>query len=414
MSSTAASRVARQTPRRTIAVIGATLFLNVVGMTLIIPVLPFLVGTYTAPDRVGLHVGLIVAAYALCAFLAAPILGAASDRWGRRPVILLSLVGSAAGYVVFGIGGALWVLYLGRVIDGLTAGNISAVFAAVADTHAPSERGRVYGLLGAVVGFAFMIGPLLGGLLGTFSPAMPLYAAAVFTTAAAAWVFVALPESAPLVGIPVRWDWGRLNPAAQFASVLSIAGLRRPMAASFCFFLAGAMLQSNFAVYLRDILRFGPIDIGWALLGVGVMDVVTQGVLSRRLLPRWGAWVLTRSGLAINAVGFVLIAVLAFVPTVGFLVVALFVFTLGDGLFQPAMSETIANAAPPNEQGRVQGANQAQQSLARMLGPLAPAALSQVSLSAPYWAGAAVAAIGLVALIHRSTATNRLPDRQTP
>lgn len=414
MSTTTASRVDRQTPRRTIAVIGATLFLNVLGMTLIIPVLPFLVGAYAALDRVSLHVGLIVSAYALCAFLAAPILGAASDRWGRRPIILLSLIGSAVGYVVLGIGGALWVLYLARVIDGLTAGNISAVSAAVADTHAPSERGRVYGLLGAVVGFAFMIGPLLGGLLGTFSPAMPLYAAAVFTTAAAAWVFVALPESAPLGGIPVRWDLSRLNPAAHLAGVLSIDGLRRPMAASFCFFLAGAMLQSNFAVYLREILQFGPIGIGCALLGVGVMDVVSQGFLSRRLLPRWGASVLARSGLAINAVGFVLVAVLAFVPTVGFLVVALFVFTLGDGLFQPAISETFANAAPPDEQGRVQGANQAQQSLARMLGPLVPAAVSSVSLSAPYWAGATVAAIGFFALLHRSTATNRLPDRETP
>lgn len=399
MISKDAPTAARPTLRRTIPVIGVTLFLNVVGMTLIVPVLPFLVGPYVPPDRIGLHVGLIVSAYALCAFLAAPVLGAASDRWGRRPVLLLSLVGSAIGYLVFGIGGALWVLYLGRVIDGLTAGNISAIFAAVADTHAPSERGRIYGLLGAVVGFAFMIGPVLGGLLGTVSPSTPLYAAAGFTALAAIWVLVALPESAPRAGVPERWDWSRVNPAAQLGSVLKLGGLRRAMFGSFCFFLAGAMLQSNFAVYLGAVLGFGPVAIGWTLFGVGVMDIVGQGFLSRRLLPLLGATALTRWGLAVNAVGFALIAVLTVVPTIGFLVGALFVFALGDGLFQPAMSEIVANGAPADAQGRVQGANQAQQSLARMLGPLVPAALSPLSLGAPYWAGAAVATIGLVALV---------------
>ncbi len=398
MNRNAAPHAARPTFRGTIPVIGVTLFLNVVGMTLIVPVLPFLIAPYVPPERVGLHVGLIVSAYALCAFLAAPVLGAASDRWGRRPILLLSLVGSAAGYLVFGIGGALWVLYLGRVIDGLTAGNISAIFAIVADTHAPSERGRVYGLLGAVVGFAFMIGPVLGGLLGTVSPATPLYAAAGFSILAATWVLVALPESAPRVDAADPWRWSRLNPAAELSGVLKLEGLRRPMVGSFCFFFAGAMLQSNFAVYLAEILRFGPVAIGWTLFGVGVMDIVSQGLLSRHLLPRMGAAVLTRWGLAINALGFALIAVLVFLPEVGFLVSALFVFTLGDGLFQPAMSETIANAAPDEAQGRVQGANQAQQSLARMLGPLVPAALSPLGLGAPYWAGAAVAVVGLVAL----------------
>lgn len=385
-------------PRGRIAVIAVTLFLNVAGYTLILPVLPFLVGRYVPPDLVGFYVGLIVSAFALCAFLAAPVLGALSDRYGRRPILLLSLIGSAAGYVIFGIGGALWVLFLGRIVDGLTAGNISTIFAYVADTQPPAERGRVFGFLGAVVGFGFMLGPVAGGFLGGYSPTLPLFVGAGLTMLCTVWVYFALPESLAPGRAPEAWHWRQINPLSQFAGVMNYRALRVPFLAAFCFFLAGAMLQSNIAVYLKDVLRFSPTGIGWTLFGVGVMDIVSQGVLSRALMPRLGATALARLGLAINAAGFAMIACLVFVPRIEFLVASIFVFTLGDGLFQPAMSATIANAAPPDAQGRVQGANQAQQSLARMLGPLVPAMLSASSLSAPYWAGGAVALVGMLAL----------------
>jgi len=393
-------------PRRgSVAVIAVTLFLNVTGFTLILPVIPFLVGRYVPPDRVGLYVGLIVSVFALCAFTAAPVLGALSDRFGRRPVLLLSLIGSAIGYVIFGMGGALWVLFLGRIVDGLTAGNISTIFAYIADTHAPAERGRIYGLLGAVAGFGFMFGPVAGGFLGALSPTMPLFVAAAITVLCAFWVYIALPESVARDKPPGPWQWRQLNPLGQLAGVLRYANLRVPFFAAFCFFFAGAMLQSNLSVYLKDVLQFGTTSIGWTLFGVGVMDIVSQGLLTRVLLPRLGSRMLTRLGLAINAVGFAMIASLVFVPRIEFLAASIFVFTLGDGLFQPAMSEIIANAAPPDAQGRVQGANQAQQSLARMLGPLVPAILSPMSISAPYWVGGAVAIVGMAALWIRQKAT---------
>jgi len=393
-------------PRRgSVAVIAVTLFLNVTGFTLILPVIPFLVGRYVPPDRVGLYVGLIVSVFALCAFAAAPVLGALSDRFGRRPVLLLSLIGSAIGYVIFGMGGALWVLFLGRIVDGLTAGNISTIFAYIADTHAPAERGRIYGLLGAVAGFGFMFGPVAGGFLGALSPTMPLFVAAAITVLCAFWVYIALPESVARDKPPGPWQWRQLNPLGQLAGVLRYANLRVPFFAAFCFFFAGAMLQSNLSVYLKDVLQFGTTSIGWTLFGVGVMDIVSQGLLTRVLLPRLGSRMLTRLGLAINAVGFAMIASLVFVPRIEFLAASIFVFTLGDGLFQPAMSEIIANAAPPDAQGRVQGANQAQQSLARMLGPLVPAILSPMSISAPYWVGGAVAIVGMAALWIRQKAT---------
>ncbi len=385
-------------PKGSVIVLAIAVFLNIAGFTLILPVIPFLVGQYVPPAEVGLYVGLIVSVFALCAFCAAPVMGALSDRYGRRPTLMLSLLGSAIGYVIFGLGGALWVLFAGRIIDGLTAGNISTVYAYVADTFAPEERGRVYGVLGAVGGLGFMLGPVAGGLLGAIYPAAPLFAAAALTLVSIAWIYLALPESLARDAAPVVWRWQQFNPLAQLAQVLGIAALRIPFAAAFAFFFAGAMLQSNFAVYLKDILQFGPTGIGWILFTVGVMDIVAQGLLTRILLPRVGADVLTRVGLGINAIGFGLIACLMFVPRVEFLLASIVVFTLGDGLFQPPMNAIISNAAPADAQGVVQGANQSQQAMARMLGPLLAALLSPFSAAAPYWAGGLIAMTGVVIL----------------
>ena len=390
----------RSAPRagRAVIVVALSVFLNFTGFTLILPVVPFLVGQYVPPEQVGLYVGLIVSVFALCAFCAAPVLGALSDRYGRRPILLLSLLGSAAGYLIFGLGGALWVLFAGRIIDGLTAGNVSTIYAYVADTVAQAERGRIYGLLGAVGGLGFMLGPVAGGLMGAIFPAAPLFAAAALALCNIAWVHVALPESITSHATRPVWRWRQLDPLAQLAQVLRIAALRVPFAAAFLFFFAGTMLQSNFAVYLKDVLQFGPSGIGWVLFTVGVMDIISQGLLTRALLPRVGAGVLTRWGLAINAIGFALIACLVFVPRIEFLLASIVVFTLGDGLFQPSMNAIIANAAPADAQGLVQGANQSQQALARMLGPLLAALLSPFSAGAPYWTGGLIAITGVVVL----------------
>lgn len=149
-----------------LGVIAISVFLNFAGFTLIIPVLPFSVARYVSISDVAFWVSLILAVYALSSFAAAPVLGAMSDRFGRRPVVLLSLLGSSVGFAVFGLGGALWVLVLGRLIEGLTAGSISALYGYVADTHGPAERGPAFGMLGAAGGLGFMLGPVLGGLLG--------------------------------------------------------------------------------------------------------------------------------------------------------------------------------------------------------------------------------------------------------
>jgi DHA1 family tetracycline resistance protein-like MFS transporter len=379
-------------------IVTASMFLNFAGFTIIIPVMPFLIGQYVDPDLVGPLVGIITSVYAFGQLISAPALGALSDHVGRRPVLLLSLTGSVIGYIVLGIGGALWVLFLGRIIDGLTGGNISTIYAYVADISEPRDRGRYYGVLGAAGGLGFIVGPAIGGFVGEFSVTAPMFVAAAVTTANIVWAYFALPESVPADRRGGSFTWSQLNPLSPLTLLSKSAALRIAFAAAFLFYFAATMLQSNVSVFLKDILAFGPAQIGIVLFVVGVMDIVSQGFLTGHLLPRFGERALARGGLFINAFGYILIALVALVPSVVLIFAGVIVLTLGDGLFQPSMGGIIANAAPRGAQGAVQGANQAQQSIARIVGPLLAAYLYTVAPSAPYVVAACVVLLGLTIL----------------
>ena len=378
-----------------------SVFLNFAGFTLIIPVLPFSVARYVAPGEVAFWVALILAIYALCSFVAAPVLGALSDRHGRRPVLLLSLCGSAIGFAVFGIGGALWVLVLGRVMEGLTAGSIATLYAYVADTHAPAERGPAFGLLGVAGGLGFMLGPVLGGLLGQCSLSAPLYGASALALVNAWLVQRYLPESLPAAKRGARALGGRFNAISQLAQALRERRLRLLFGVVFCFAFGSVVLQSNLAVMLKDLLAFGPAAIGFVLAGIGVMDIISQGLVATWLLPRFGEQRVATAGLLINAGGLLLLALLGMFPVLPLLAGGIAMFTFGDGLFQPSVSALIADAAPAGRQGEVQGANQAQQSIARMGGPLASAWLYGLHAAAPYAVAATVVLLAAAALGRR-------------
>ncbi len=379
-------------------VITASMFLNFAGFTIIIPVIPFVIGQYVDPALVGPLVGIITSVYALGQLLSAPALGALSDRVGRRPVLLFSLTGSVIGYLVLGVGGALWVLFLGRIIDGLTGGNISTMYAYVADITEPRERGRYYGVLGAAGGLGFIVGPAIGGFVGQFSLTAPMFVAAGVTAINVLWAYVALPESVTTERHRGAFHVSELNPLAPLQLLSKSVALRIAFSASFLFFFGATMLQSNLSVFLKDVLAFGPAQIGVVLFTVGIMDIVSQGFLTGHLLPRFGERTLARGGLLINACGFALIALVAFEPSVALIFIAVIVLTLGDGLFQPSMGGIIANAAPRGAQGAVQGANQAQQSIARIVGPLLAAYLYTLGPSTPYVVGACVVLLGLMIL----------------
>ncbi len=379
--------------------IAVSVFLVIMGLTIVIPVLPFIIGAYVPSAQISVWVGIIISIYALCQFFAAPVLGAISDRVGRKPVLIFCLAGSALGYFIFGIGGALWVLILGRVIDGITGGDISTMFAYVADITEPKDRGRIFGIIGAIGGFGFMVGPAIGGLAGQISVTAPLFVATGVVLLNMIWGLFFLPESLPKEKRSSHFDAKHLNPFAPFAHVFVSRKLVVLLATSFLFFCAGTMMQANISVFLKDLLSFGPGLIGVVLFVVGIMDIISQGFLSGKLIPIFGEKRLAEVGLAINALGFLLLALVAFEPNIPLLFIAVVVFNIGDGLYQPSASGLVANAAPEGMQGQIQGASQGTQSIARVVGPLLSAFLYTLGASLPYAAGGALVAVGFVILL---------------
>lgn len=376
-----------------------TMFLNFLGFSIIIPILPFLVGKYEHEvNAIALYVGLLLSAYAICQFFAAPGLGSLSDRFGRRPILLVSLLGSVIGYIALAIGGALWVLFLGRMIDGLTGGNISTVFSYVADITQPQERGKYYGMLGAAGGFGFMIGPAAGGLLAHLSLTLPLWVAAGVTMINLSWGYFVLPESLHTDHRILQLDPAHLNPFAQFNHIFSLQVLRRLFLSGFLFFFAMNAMYGNASVYLKDVFGFNVTQIGLLLFGVGILDILSQGFLVRKLIPVFGELRLAAAGLVLCIIGFAVASLTAIFTVLPLLFVGVILLNIGDGLYEPSASGLISNAVGPKMQGRVQGASQGMQSVARVIGPLFSAWVYRFWHGLPYATEALVMVIACTIL----------------
>jgi DHA1 family tetracycline resistance protein-like MFS transporter len=247
----------------------------------------------------------------------------------------------------------------------------------------------VFRLLGAAGGFGFLMGPAVGGLLGQVSLSAPTFAAASLAILNLIWVFVALPESNVKHHRSSSLTLHHLNPFSPLTYALRLPLIKIAFASAFLFYLAGTMLQVNIAVFAKDIRSFEPLEIGLLLCTVGVLDIISEGVFAPRLQHRFGERLTAIVGLATNALGLMMVAATVHIASPELLFAAIAIFALGDGFYQPSMSAVISNAAPGDQQGRVLGANQAQQSIARILGPLASGALYQLSAGGPHIAWAA-------------------------
>ncbi|MGZ3675887.1 MAG: MFS transporter [Ktedonobacterales bacterium] len=376
-----------------------TAFLNTMGFGLFGPVLLFIVQPYVQnPRDLAATVGWLTASYAICQFLAAPGLGLLSDRFGRRPILLLCLLGSAIGYALFGIGGSLWVLFLGRIIDGLTGGNISILFAYVGDTIAPEERGKFFGRLGAILGVGFILGPAIGGLAAKLSLQTPVFLAAGITVANLIIGYLALPESLSHEHRATRVRLVDLNPFATLRNVLGIARLRSLLLVNFCYAFPFAVLLATMGVLAFDRLHWGPAALGLSSLGVGLTDIVVQGVIVQRLLPKLGEIKLAMIALSGMLVSYLLFSGIAFVASPLLLIVAIVLFAGSGGLAEPALAGLFSRAIDPRQQGAVQGGSQSIQALAQILGPLWGGLLyAKFGPEMPYWSNAVV--IGIVLLL---------------
>jgi len=380
----------------------ATMFINFAGLTIIIPVIPYIVERYT--DHIALYVGMITSIASLCQFLSAPAFGYISDIVGRRPVLLLSLCGGIIGYIIFGIGGALWVLLLARVIDGLTSGDTTAMYAYVADIYDPRERARQYGILGAVAAFGFMVGPVIGGFAGEISLTAPIFVAAALSFINVLWGYFALPESLKRENRVKSFNFRHLNPLTNFKYIFATPVLRILFATMFIFFVGIILQQSNMSVFLKAVLNWGPLDIGILLTLVGLVDMLTEGYLIRKLLPLLGDIPLVYISVIVTVLGMLMVAAVSFTASAVLLFGAAVVYSIGDGLFEPAVTGLISNATPSHMQGRVQGASQATQSIARFIAPLTAGVLFEITPSAPYFSAALLMVVSIAVLyIFRSS-----------
>jgi DHA1 family tetracycline resistance protein-like MFS transporter len=380
-----------------------TAFLSVMGIGIVIPVLPFLIGQFVSPQNLSWYIGLLTSLYALCQFFASPVLGAASDAFGRRPVLLFCQLGSAIGYLVFGLAASLPIFFLGRAIDGITGGDISTAFAYVADITKPQDRAKYFGVIGATVGLGFILGPSLGGLLSLISLRTPFYVAAVLTLANMTYGYFFLPETLEPANRSNDFSIKHLNPLASVSRVLNNPALRSLLSMGVFYFLAFSMMGTIMAVFYKDTLGWNATNIGTFLLTVGIGDMIIQGYVAGKLSEKYGARPLVIAGFLLSGLAFAINIFLPAYHLVALAFVFVVIYTVGSGLFEPAYGGLISESAGPSEQGRVQGASQSVQSLTRIVGPLLAAALYQMGHSLPWIVAVALSLIGAGVLVRQKT-----------
>jgi MFS family permease len=366
-------------------------FLDLLGASILIPVIPYVVRVYR-PDA--MTVGLLSLSYSAAQFLATPVLGALSDRVGRRPVLLTSILGSAFGYFLFGWAGSLWVLFASRILDGLTGGNLSTAQAYIADRSLPQDRAKNFGMIGAAFGLGFVLGPAIGGALSKISLQAPAFAAGIVSLITCLTALFFLPESLPpekrkTAGFSLR----QLNPLGHIAAPLKRPVLRWLLPGFFVSAFAMGGLSSNFAVYTLNRYALTASQNAMILVWLGAVSVFVQGYLVRKILPKVGENKLASEALILSVAGY---AVVAWSPTVWLLYVGIGIIAIGNGLGGPAMQGLLSRQADAHEQGTLMGVSASLNSLARVGGPLfAGAVFDHVGMSAPYWAGAAFMVGGL-------------------
>ncbi len=360
-------------------------FIDLLGFSLILPLLPYYAETFKASQIV---TGLLIASYALMQLIGAPILGRLSDRFGRRPVLLLSVFGTFLGFLLLGFANSLWMLFASRILDGLTGGNLSVAQAYISDVTDEKSRSKGLGMIGAAFGLGFIIGPLTGGLLSQWGYAVPAFAAATISFINLILIYTWLPES---LTTEKRSQMTEKKPAFSLNALL--VAFQRPFTGSilitrFFFGLAFAILQTIFSLYALAKFNLTARDTGFALTYVGVLSVIMQGFLVGRLTSRYREDLLIM--ISVVLMGISLLG-WALTPSLLWLYIILTPMALSGGLLNTLLSSTLTKAVAPHEIGGILGLSTAVESSTRIIAPiLGGFLLQQIGTWAPGLFGAFV------------------------
>lgn len=343
-----------------------TVFLDVLGIGLMIPVLPTLVGSMTgSPDAQAHWFGALAVTYGIMQFLCSPLLGALSDRYGRRPVLLLSMAGLGFSYIVSATTTSLALLLGSRIVSGATGASFSVANAYVADVTPPDQRGRAYGLVGAAFGVGFVFGPMVGGLLGAVDIRLPFLVAAALSLLNVLYGWLVLPESLP----PERRSaltWKRANPLGALSHLNELKGVSALVTVFVLSSFAQFILQNTWVLYTEFRFHWTPWQNGVALFVVGMTSAVVQGALMGRLLKGFGEVRLIIAGLASSMTAYVLYGTLTDSDWLYPVIIANFL----SFAVTPTLQTLISRAASAHEQGLVQGSLNGINSLVIIVAPL--------------------------------------------
>ena len=345
-----------------------TLLIDVTGLGLIIPVVPKLIEDLlhtTNISKVALFGGLLSFSYAIMQFLFAPVLGNLSDKYGRRPVLLFSLLGFGLDYILLAFAPSIGWLFVGRIIAGITGASMTTASAYIADISTPETRAQNFGMIGAAFGLGFIVGPMIGGLLGEMGPRIPFLVAAGLALLNAAYGYFVLPESLDASNRRA-FDWRRANPISSLKNLSRFPAVSGLIVSFFLIYVASHAVQSNWSYFNIEKFKWSPKMIGISLAVVGVLVSLVQGVLVRFVNPKIGNEKSVYVGLGLYTIGLVLFGLAA---QSWMMFVFLIPYCLG-GISGPGLQAIISGSVPANEQGELQGSLTSIISITSIVGPL--------------------------------------------
>ncbi len=343
-----------------------TLLIDVIGLGIIIPVMPKLISemmncTFAEAAKYG---GWLMFAYAIMQFVFSPVLGNLSDRYGRRPILLISLFGLGIDYLFLALAPSLAWLFVGRVIAGICGASFTTGQAYIADISPPEKRAQNFGLIGVAFGLGFIIGPVIGGLLGLFGPRIPFIAAAALSLLNVLYGYFVLPESLSKENRR-KFEWKRANPVGSLAALRRYPIISGLVISFVCVYIAAHSVQSTWSFFTMEVMKWNEAMVGYSLGFVGIMIALVQGGLIRIIIPKIGQKRSVYFGLVLYGIGLVLFAF----ASRGWMMFAFIIPYCLGGICGPALQSIISSQVPSNEQGELQGALTSLISVTSIAGP---------------------------------------------